>query len=54
LIDAAGGGLEWAAYPDQAAQELRALVEAKLHGRVAEEAEPASMILPLLRLRGPE
>jgi len=48
LIDAASGGLDWAAYPDEAAQELRALVGAKLHGRMAEAAEPTSVILPLL------
>jgi DNA end-binding protein Ku len=48
LIDAASDSVDWSAYPDQAAQELRALIETKLQGRTTEEAEPTSVILPLL------
>src|SRR4051812_30325367 len=35
LIDAASGVLDWAGYRDDTAQELRGLVEAKLHGQAA-------------------
>jgi DNA end-binding protein Ku len=48
LIDAAGGAVEWAAYRDQAAEDLRALLEAKLRGGAAEFEEPAPVVLPLL------
>ena len=33
LIEAADGKVDWTAYPDQAAQELKALIEAKLAGQ---------------------
>src|SRR5262252_5845427 len=33
LIEAAGGKVDWTAYPDQAAQEVTALIEAKLAGQ---------------------
>jgi DNA end-binding protein Ku len=49
LIDAASGTVDWAAYRDETAQELRVLIEAKLHGRAAEDAEPACVVLPLLQ-----
>jgi DNA end-binding protein Ku len=48
LIDAASGVVDWSTYPDQAAQELRALLETKLQGQPA-AAEPARMVLPLLQ-----
>jgi DNA end-binding protein Ku len=49
LIEAAGGKVDWTAYPDQAAQELKALIEAKLNGQaVAETPAPGRAILPLL------
>src|SRR5271165_4410110 len=47
LIDAAGGVVDWKAYRDSAAQELRTLLETKLQGQPA-AAEPARMVLPLL------
>jgi DNA end-binding protein Ku len=47
LIDAASGPVDWAAYPDQTAEELRALVEAKVQGH-ARPAEPQAVVLPLL------
>ncbi len=40
--------MEWAAYRDQAAEELRALLEAKLQGGPAALEEPAPTVLPLL------
>jgi DNA end-binding protein Ku len=48
LIEAAGGKVDWTAYPDRGAQELKALIEAKLAGQTAEVSSPAPMILPLL------
>src|SRR5262245_55821091 len=48
LIEAASGQVDWTAYPDQAAQELKALLEAKLAGQGAELSAPAPTILPLL------
>jgi DNA end-binding protein Ku len=48
LIEAASGQVDWRAYPDQAAQELKALLEAKLAGRAAETTAPARAVLPLL------
>jgi DNA end-binding protein Ku len=48
LIDAASGAVDWASYRDETAQELRALIEVKLRGQAATEAEPAPLILPLL------
>jgi hypothetical protein len=33
LIEAAGGKVDWTVYPDQAAEELKALIEAKLAGQ---------------------
>jgi DNA end-binding protein Ku len=48
LIEAAGGKVDWTVYPDQAAQELKALIEAKLAGQAAEVSSPAPTILPLL------
>jgi DNA end-binding protein Ku len=49
LIEAAGGQVDWTAYPDQAAQELKALLEAKLAGEAAAVVSaPAPTILPLL------
>ena len=48
LIEAAGGKVDWMAYPDQGAQELKALIEAKLAGQAAVVSSPAPTILPLL------
>ncbi len=48
LIDAASGTVEWGSYRDQAAQELKALIEAKLEGQPVATMEPARAILPLL------
>jgi non-homologous end joining protein Ku len=48
LIDAASGAVAWGAYRDQAAEELKALVEAKLEGQPQATTEPARAILPLL------
>jgi DNA end-binding protein Ku len=48
LIEAADGKVDWTAYPDQAAQELKALIEAKLAGQAAVVSAPAPTILPLL------
>jgi len=36
LIDAADGKVNWTAYPDQTAQELKTLIEAKLAGQPVE------------------
>jgi DNA end-binding protein Ku len=48
LIDAASGPAEWESYRDERSEELRALLEAKIAGRQAGEAEPTSAALPLL------
>src|SRR5262249_40253152 len=48
LIEAAEDKVDWTAYPDQAAQELKALLEAKLAGEAAVVSAPAPTILPLL------
>jgi len=48
LIDAAGGSIDWSVYRDQAAQELKALIEAKLAGQPVATLEPERAILPLL------
>ena len=48
LIDAAGGTIDWSAYRDQAAQELKSLIEAKLAGQPVATLEPERAILPLL------
>src|SRR5262249_39833231 len=48
LIDAADGHVNWTAYPDQTAQELKTLIEAKLAGQMAEAAAPPRTILSLL------
>src|SRR5262249_26563334 len=48
LIEAAGGQVNWTAYPDQAAQELKVLIEAKLAGEAAVVSVPVPTILPLL------
>ena len=48
LIDAASGKVDWTSYRDQAAQELKALIEAKLEGQPVATLEPARAILPLL------
>jgi hypothetical protein len=44
----AGGKVDWTAYPDQAAQELKALIEAKLAGQAGATPVPVPTILPLL------
>jgi DNA end-binding protein Ku len=48
LIEAADGKVDWTAYPDQTAQELKTLIEAKLAGQPAEAAAPPRTILSLL------
>jgi non-homologous end joining protein Ku len=48
LIDAADGKVDWTAYPDQTAQELKTLIEAKLAGQKAEATAPPRAILSLL------
>ena len=48
LIDAADGKVDWTAYPDQTAQELKTLIEAKLAGQPAKAAAPPRTILSLL------
>jgi DNA end-binding protein Ku len=48
LIDAAGGAIDWASYRDASAQELQALIEVKLRGQAATQAEPVPRVLPLL------
>jgi non-homologous end joining protein Ku len=49
LIDAASGAVDWGSYRDQAAQELRALLDIKLQGQPAAAPEPARNVLPLLQ-----
>jgi DNA end-binding protein Ku len=48
LIDAASGAVDWSAYRDTAAQDLKALLEAKLQGQKEPVPEAAATILPLL------
>ena len=48
LIEAAGGKVDWTAFADQATQELKTLIEAKLAGQAAEVTAPPRAILPLL------
>jgi DNA end-binding protein Ku len=48
LIDAASGRVDWSAYRDETAQELRALVDAKVQG-LRPEDEPVPVVLPLLQ-----
>jgi non-homologous end joining protein Ku len=51
LIDAADGKVDWTTYVDQAAQELKTLIEAKLAGQTAEATghrAPPRAILSLL------
>ena len=48
LLEAASGGVAWQDYRDQAAEELRALVQAKLAGQRASADDSARMVLPLL------
>ena len=42
------GPVDWSAYADQTAAELRALVEAKIQGQAPRPTEPAAVVLPLL------
>ena len=48
LIEAADGKVDWTAYPDQAAQELKTLIEAKLAGQPVATPESPRPILSLL------
>src|SRR5215831_7647091 len=48
LIDASDGKVDWTAFPDQTAQELKALIEAKLAGQPVEAAASPRTILSLL------
>src|SRR5215831_12855618 len=43
LIEAAGGKVDWTAYRDQAAQELKTLLETKLNGQAAPTAPPRAI-----------
>src|SRR6516165_9075873 len=47
LIDAASGAVAWGGYRGQAAQELKAQLEAKLAGQPQATTEPARAVLPL-------
>jgi non-homologous end joining protein Ku len=49
LIDAASGAVDWSAYADQSAEELRSLVEAKIAGQTPAPAEPVAVVLPLMK-----
>jgi DNA end-binding protein Ku len=49
LIDAASGPVDWSAYPDCSAEELRSLVEAKIQGHAPRPTEPQAVVLPLLQ-----
>ena len=44
LIDAADGKVDWTAYADQSAQELKSLIEAKLAGQTVEVAPPRAIL----------
>ena len=48
LIDAATGTVEWKAYQNESAAELRALIEAKLQGQEPHADAPAIAVLSLL------
>src|SRR5215472_15446826 len=48
LIDASDDKVDWTAFPDQTAQELKILIEAKLAGQPTEAAAPPRTILSLL------
>src|SRR5262249_6153124 len=48
LIDAADGKVDWTAYADQSAQELKSLIEAKLAGQPVEATAPPRTDLSLL------
>ena len=48
LIEAAGGKVDWMAYPDQAAEELKALIDAKLAGKAVAETTAPPRLLSLL------
>ncbi len=41
--------MDWGAYCDTAAREMRALLEAKLQDRDTEAVDPAAALLPLLQ-----
>ena len=49
LIDAASGAVDWSAYADQSAEELRSLIEAKIAGQTPAPAEPVAVVLPLMK-----
>ena len=48
LIDAASGEVDWSAYRDTAAQELKVLLEVKLQGQNLETSEPTTAVPALL------
>jgi DNA end-binding protein Ku len=48
LIDAADVKVDWTAYADQSAQELKSLIEAKLAGQPVEATAPPRTVLSLL------
>ena len=50
LIDSASGEVDWSAYRDSAAEELKALLEVKLQGQNLETNEPAAAVPALLRV----
>jgi DNA end-binding protein Ku len=49
LIDAASGAIDWSAYRDESAEELRALVERKMQGQTDSDAATAPTVLPFLQ-----
>jgi DNA end-binding protein Ku len=48
LMEAASGKVDWMAYPDQTAEELKALIDAKLAGQAVAETVAPPKILSLL------
>jgi non-homologous end joining protein Ku len=48
LVEAASGNVDWTAYPDPAAEELKSLIDAKLAGQAVAETVAPPRILSLL------
>lgn len=48
VLDAVSGAVDWHAYRDQRADDIRKLIEAKMAGQPIERDEPARDLLPLL------
>jgi DNA end-binding protein Ku len=49
LIEGASGAIDWSAYRDESAEELRALVERKMQGQTGSAAAAAPAVLPFLQ-----